>query len=155
MYTEQDLEAIRAQKKRRWWGLAVPAAICLVVVIVSVAMRQQLLTDVATILLGVILIAGYDLLIKPLRCYERHLNDILHGRTHELTDCMFDHLDEEVSVVDGVSYYGMTVICEEEPGKPYDRLFYYDAQKPRPNLTKGTPLRLIYHDRELGLVEPV
>lgn len=153
MYTQQDLTAIRAQAKKRWIMLCIPSALFIVGVIVSLVVRNEIATDVFSLLLGVTLIAGYDLLIKPLNCYARMLDGLLNGITHEITDCTFTHLDEDVSLVEGVAYYGMTVTFIDEKNKPYDRLFYYDAQKPRISFPVGTPLRLVYHDRSLGLVE--
>lgn len=153
MYTQQDLTDIRAQIKRRWLTLIPFAAVLLIAIIVFVILRQEPLTIAATILLGALLIAGYDLFIKPLRCYERMLNGVLNGPNHVMDDGAFAHLDEQISMVEGVAYYAMTVSCTDEKGKPAEHLYYLDAQKARPDFAVGTPLHIIYHDRTLRLVE--
>lgn len=149
MYQEQELLDIRSQQKRRWLILSIPALLLLVSLVASLILRQQVMTDVFTLLLGGLLIAGYDLGIKPLRCYERHLNNVLHGRIHELT-CRYSHIDEEISLVDGVSYRAMTFITYDEKHKPFERMFYFDVQKPVPELPEGAEVRVVYHDHELA-----
>lgn len=151
MYSESDLTAIRMQQKKRWALLAIPAGLLLITVVVSFLLRVEWVTTSATILLGVVLIAGHDLLIKPLRDYETHLNNVLHGRTHELT-CIFDRFSPEVSVVDGVKYHSIIVLDTDERGKPYERLFYYDCEKPEPDFQKGEAVKVVHHSRELGSI---
>lgn len=153
MYTEQDLTIIRSQIKKRWLIIAIPCALLLALIIVFVIRRSELLTDVATLLLGVILIAGYDLFIKPLRCYKTHLNNVLHGITHEL-EAEYSNFSEDTSMVDGVVYKTLTVICYDEKNKPYDRMFYYDNELPLPVFTPGQMLKIVYHDHELASVTP-
>lgn len=151
MYTEQDLNDIRAQQKKRWTILLIPIAFLLAVLIAAVIVRIELLADAATLLIGILLIAGYDLAIKPLHCYEIHLRNVLHGMTHDL-DCEFSTFSEDISEVDGVNYYTMTVVCHDEKDKPFDRMFYYDVEKPLPAFAPGQKLHLVYHDHELASV---
>ena len=51
-------------------------------------------------------------------------------------------------VVDGVKYRAMTTL---EPGKkdPIERMFYFDLNKPFPDLKPGDPLHVVYHDHEV------
>lgn len=151
MYQEQDLLAIRAQQKKRWVLLGVPALVMLAGLVATLVLRMEVATDVLTLLIGVLLIFGYDMFIKPLRRYERHLNNVLHGRTHELV-CQYDHTDEALSIVDGVAYRAMTFITRDEKNKVFERLFYYDAQKPLPDLQQGAMVQVVYHDHELASV---
>ena len=151
MYTEQELTDIQAQQKRRWVALLIPSVVLLGVVVTGFILRLEWLTEAASILLGVTLIAGWDLLIKPLHRYEIHLNNMLHGITHEL-EGDFGSFSPDISEVDGVRYYAMNLICLDEKQKPYDRLFYYDAEKPLPAFTTGEHIVVTYHDRELAAV---
>lgn len=162
MYTEQELTEIRLQQKRRWTALLVPSALmaaAIVAILVIRGMRQmpdapaEVAVDALTILIGITLLGGYFLLIKPLRCYERHINDLLHGRTHVFENGTFSQMEEDESLVDGVAYYAMTLHCLDEKQKPYERLFYWDVQKPRPQLADGDPVRVVYHDRFVGQLE--
>ena len=164
LYTEEELTAIRAQQKKRWLCLLIPVAVMLVGIVAVLIIRgqrslddttAQIIVDILTILIGVAFIGGWGLFIKPLRCYERHIDGLLHGRTHVCDDGTFAHLEEDESVVDGVAYYAMTLHCLDEKQKPYERLFYYDALKPRPDFREGEALRVTYHDRFVGQVERI
>lgn len=149
MYTEQELTAVIAQKKKRLIALLIPVALLLIGTIYFIIMRNELAVDVLFILAGALLIAGLDLFVKPIHCYERHISNILHGMTHEL-DCEFGSFSEDVSEVDGVNYRTLTVVCYDEKNKPFDRIFYYDLQKPVPALIPAQPIRVLYHDRAVG-----
>ena len=151
VYSEQDLTQISAQQRKRWCLLGLPALILLAFLIVSVVKRSETVSTILTLILGVLLIGGWDLFIKPLHCYQKHINDMMRGITHQV-DCTFERFDAETSTVDGVCFYAMNVVCTDEDGKPYDRLFYYDAEKPLPNWRKGTPLHVTYHDRMIANV---
>lgn len=149
MYTQQELTDIRNQQKKRWLALAVPLLALLIALIFSLVYRSRSVTIAATLLAGVILIAGNDLLIRPLRCYERHLNNVLHGRLHDVK-CTYTRIDDEISLVDGVAYRAMTFLTYDEKHKPYDLLFYLDAQKPVPEIPQGAQVRVTYHDHQIA-----
>lgn len=153
MYTEEDLNLIRAQQKRRWWALGVIAVAVVAAIVYSLVIRLETLTTGLTILLGVILIFGYEMMIRPLRCYAVHLNNALHGRTRQL-DGVFRSVSEDISLVDGVRYHAMTV-SEEEGDDPCDRLFYFDVEKPFPQLTDGDRVHVVFHDREVAALVKV
>jgi len=145
IYAETDLTAIRAQKKKRWLALAIPCAVLAAVLVYSLVIRLEWLTSAATILIGVILIAGHDFFVKPLACYEKHLNNCLHGRTREC-ELPFISLSENVDVVDGVRC--RQLLCEDfdAKGRPYERLFYFDAEKQLPDLQPGQTVHIVHHD---------
>lgn len=145
IYAENDRIAIRKQIDKRWLILSVPCAVLLAVLIYSLVVRIEWLTSATTILIGVILIAGYDLAIKPLRCYEKHLNNCLHGRTREC-DLPFIKLSENVDVVDGVHFRQLLCADEDAKGRPYERLFYFDAEKEFPAAKEGDLLHIVHHD---------
>lgn len=149
MYQEQELTNIQSQQKKRWLLLMIPCAALLIGLIASLFVRQEAVTDALTLALGILLIFCYDLCIKPLRCYERHLNNVLHGRVHELT-CAYSHMDEDISLVDGVAYRAMTFITYDEKNKPFERMFYFDVQKPVPEIPAGAKVCVTYHDHELA-----
>ena len=164
MYTEQDLTDIREQQKRRWIALTVPCVVMAIAAIAVLIIRgqrilddttAQIIVDVLSVLIAFLLIGGYGLMIKPLHCYEKHLNGLLHGITHEIDDCTFARLDQDISLVDGVRYYALTVTRLDEKQKPYEQLFYFDAEKDRPSYAEGTRLRIVYHDRAIGAIQAV
>ena len=113
--------------------------------VVSLIFRVEAVTTICTILIGVLLIFCYDLLIKPLCCYRKLLKNVLFGRVHE-TQLPFISLSDDVNMVDGVACHQL--ICEDfdAKGRPYERLFYLDAQKTCPEFAKGEALCIVHHD---------
>ena len=153
-YTDADLQAIQAQQKKRWLLLGSIILVFLAGMIVSFIFRIEWITTGCTIVAGALLIGGWDLLIKSLHCYEVHLRNVLKGRTRTV-ELPFNAMDEDISVVEGVRYYAMTVNDIDGKGKPYERLFYYDAEKPRPDFQTGDMLRIVFHDKEIGSIEKI
>ncbi len=145
IYSENDLNAIKQQKNKRLIMLAIPCVILLAVLVYSLVIRLEWLTSAATLLIGVILIAGYDFAIKPLSCYQKHLMNCLHGRTREC-DLPFVSLSENVDVVDGVRCRQLLCADIDGKGRPYERLFYFDAEKEFPDASEGDMLHIIHYD---------
>ena len=153
MYTEQDFHAILSQKKKRWLLIA---AVCLplaALLVYSLIVRNEALTSGTTIVMGVALIFAYDVWIKPVSAYAAYLHGALYGRSHEL-DCTYLSTDADLSVVENVKYYSMNVQQLDDDGKPFERLLYWDALKPLPDLHQGDHLQITYHDRMvIGLTQ--
>ena len=145
IYAEADLIAIKQQKKKRWMLLAIPCVILFILLVYSLVIRLEWLTSASTIVIGVLLIAGYDFAIKPLRCYQQHLENALHGRTREC-DLPFISLSENVDVVDGVHFRQLLCADTDAKGRPYERLFYFDAEKSFPAANPGDMLHIVHHD---------
>ena len=153
IYTEQDLIDLRNQKTRRFIALGIPCALLLAAVIYAFATRLEWLASAATIIIGIILIAGYDLTLNPLLCYERHLNNCLHGRSREC-DLPFVSLSDHVDLVEGVHFRQLLCADYDGKGRPYDRLFYFDAHKAFPDIKPGDMLHIVHHDLFVSNVYP-
>ena len=149
MYTEQDFLDIRAQARRRFIALSIPAALLLAGVVVSFLYRVRWLTMGLTILLGAFAIFAYGLLLYPVVAYGRHLDDVLHGRVRSLTGA-FKEMEESAVIREGVYYYPMMLNVGDMEDPEDDRLFYYDANLPRPDWKKGETLTVTAHDKALG-----
>lgn len=146
MYTENEFQSICSQQRKRWYVLG---AVCLVIlcgIIYAFTIRNEALTAGLTLLMGALMIFFYDLTIKPLHCYACFVNNVLHGRRREL-DCTFRSADADISVVDGVKYYALSLEQTDDDSDPFERMLYWDAQKPLPQLTGGETLHILYHDR--------
>lgn len=154
MYQEEELAALRQQIGKRRAMVFLPAAILAAGAVAAAITRREGLTDLLTILTGALLIFAWDLLLRPLQCYEKHVDQMLHGRLHE-AEGVWNGLGEDVSLVDGVRYYPVTLTCEDEPGKPYERLLYYDVEKERPAVFRGQRVRVTYSDRQIAAVKAV
>ena len=152
LYTQADLANIKKQNNGRWLLLSIPGALLLAIMIYSLIIRVEWLTMASTVLLGAMLIAGYDFLIKPLSCYQLHLENCLNGRTRTC-ELPFVSLSETIDLVDGVRY--RQLLCEDIDGKgrPYERLFYFDAEKTFPQVNKGDVLHIVHHDLAVADVQ--
>ena len=156
LYTEQDLNAIKAQQKKRWLVLGIPGTLLLIGLIVSLVVRIEWLTTLLTVLLGSLLIAGYDLFIRQLHRYQKFLQEALHGLVRE-TECLYQSITPDGEPVDGVMCRTVTVIDHDHDDneKPYERIFYFDVLKPFPDLTPGQKLHVVYHDRAVMSLEAI
>ena len=144
LYTPDDLTAIQAQIRKRWLAVGLPCIALLALLIVSLVIRVEVITTLCTILIGAILIFCWDLLLKPLHCYRTHLQNVLHGRVHEV-ELPFESMSEDSSLVDGVYYYAIHCMDTDGKGRAFRRLFYFDAQKTRPDFTQGEKVYVLYH----------
>ena len=152
MYTEQDFSDIRAQLNKRLLFTAIPTVIQLAAIIVSFVFRVKLLTMALTLILGAGLIFVYSMLIYPVYAYKRHLNNVLHGKTRTLTGA-FKEMEEGDVIREGVHYYPMLVNVGDMQSPEDDRLFYFDANLPRPDWQVGEKLTIISHDKAVGAWE--
>ncbi len=154
MYTEDELNSLNRQIRTRWIAWAVPAVILLGLQIYSVVIRQEPMTIALGILICFFSIFFIGTQIVPLHRYRTHMDSMLHGRTHTV-EAVYRSMDADESMVAGVRYRAMHVECSDEKGDPYERLFYWDMEKPDPGFTDGTRLIITYHDREIAAIETV
>ena len=149
MYTEQDYADIQAQIKQRRMIMMIPGVLLLAGVIVSFVFRVKWLTTALSLLLGAGWIFFHGLLMSPLTAYRRHLDEVLHGRTRTTTGA-FKEMEETTVDRDGVKYYPMMLNVGSMDDPEDDRLFYYDANLPRPDWKTGDMLTVTAHDKSLG-----
>ena len=152
MYTEQDYSDICRQLKRRWLALSIPAALLLAAVIVSFIFRIKWLTMALSVLLGAACIFCYGLLLSPVIAYRKHLDEVLHGKVRSATGA-FKEMENQIVMRDGVQYYPMMISVGDMEDPEDDRLFYYDANLPRPDWKTGEMLTVTAHDKSLGAWE--
>lgn len=149
MYTEQDYADIRAQIKRRFLVLGIPAVLLLAGVVVSFVFRIRWLTMTLSVLLGAWCIFGYSMLLYPVIAYGRHLDEVLHGRVRSATGA-FKEMEPQAVMRDGVQYYPMMISVGDMENPEDDRLFYYDANLPRPDWKQGDMITVTAHDKAVG-----
>ena len=152
LYTEQNLSEIRSQRKRRFFALAaVLAAILAVILFLLISEnhrdhRPEVPVTLLVILLLSTVIFFYDLLIHPISAYAKHVDASLHGRFHEVT-VVFDHVNQEQSLVDGVNYRDLIFLGEADKHGDRERMFYWDSELPLPSFFRGQEVTLRYFDR--------
>ncbi len=149
MYTEQDYADICSQLKRRRLALGVPALVLLGLVIVSFIFRIKWLTMTLSVLLGAGCIFCYGMLLSPIIAYKKHLDEVLHGKVRSTTGA-FKEMETQIVMRDGVKYYPMMISVGDMEDPEDDRLFYYDANLPRPDWKIGEKLTVTAHDKSLG-----
>ncbi len=108
--------------------------------------RPELPATLIVILGGSLAVFIWDLTVKPLRSYARHMDAALHGRTHQEA-FVFDRISSEDSVIDGVTYRDLVFLGDADKHGDRERMFYWDMEKPIPAFRKGQPVRLSYYDR--------
>ena len=149
MYTEQDYADICSQLKRRWIALGIPSALLLGAVIVSFIFRIKWLTIALSILLGAGCIFCFGMLLSPVIAYKKHLDEVLHGKVRSTTGA-FKEMEAQIVMRDGVQYDPMMISVGDMEDPEDDRLFYYDANLPRPDWKTGEMLTVTAHDKALG-----
>lgn len=152
MYTEQDFQEICHQAKQRERAILAPAALLLAAIIVSFIFRIKWLTMVLSLVLGFGLIFAYGMFLSPVLAYRRHLDEVLHKRVRT-TAGTFKEMEEEAVMRDGVRYYPFMLSVGDPENPEDDRLFYYDANLPRPDWAAGEALTVTAHDKMLGAWE--
>ena len=168
MYREEELTKLRTRIRKRIWIVLAPALLLLAVTGVSVATRFGLQADtvaalhdpavmaritrcewityIAAALAVIWLVFGWDLFISPLRKYAAFLDGILHGPEHEI-EGTWAGVSEERSVVDGVVFRAVSLTVPDDKGRDYDRLFYWDAEKPLPSFPVGARAGITFHGK--------
>lgn len=149
MYTEQDYQAYRKQLKKRSILLGIPAVLMLIGIIISFIVRIQWLTIGLTMLCGCYCIFCHGMLLHPISAYIKHIDHILHGRTHQLTG-LFKEMEDTVVVREGVEYRPMLMSVGNLQNPEDERLFYYDAHLEKPDWQVGEKLTLTAHDKYVG-----
>ena len=149
MYTEKDYADIRAQLHRRLLICGIPALVAMAGIIVAACFRVQWLTMGGTLLVGAYAIFCYSMLLYPVIAYGRHLKNVMHGRVRTLTGA-FKEMEEGTVIRDGVHYYPMLLNVGNMDSMEDDRLFYFDANLPRPDWKQGEMLTVTSHDKAVG-----
>ncbi len=154
LFTDDDKTALSRQMRRRLILMLIPCLVLLGVAIYGMVIRDEMLTNVFGILCGAVAIFVYDLFLRPLLCYRKHLNNVTsqRRRTVELPFCA---ISSNIDLVDGVNYRALTCMDVDGKGRPYERLFYYDAQKPLPDFQEGEMVRVTHHELEVSDIERV
>ena len=149
LFSAQDQAAIRTQLNKRLILVLIPVVLMLGAAIYFATQRNEVATDVLTIAALSVLIFCYDLFLKPLRCYQRHLTNVISGRRRAV-DLPFLAISDDISLVDGVPYRSMTCSDIDAKGRPYDRLFYFDAEKTFPDIAAGETVRVVHHELDVS-----
>lgn len=161
MYSEKDWSEINALIKKRWLITLGPSGVVLAAAIaifvygqVNRSQHLWMLTSALTMLGGGYLLFFYGVSVRPALIYRRNLRYLLNGRKR-VTTGVLKEFSEDVTDRDGMEVYAMLVNVGERNDPEDDRLFYYDAYKPVPELPLGTRVTVESNDKLVASLQPV
>ena len=148
LYTADMLSALRAQRKKRLLLLGIFSLVLLGLIVWSFLARVQVLSVALLMLLGFAAIFVLEMLCRPIRLYERLIEAALSGRSHTET-MIFDHLEPDASLVDGISCRSLVFLGEADKHGTRDRMFYWDNRLPLPAFREGDSVSLRYTGKNI------
>ena len=149
MYQQKDYDENRQQLRARSLALGIPMAALFVLAVVAFVLRwPQIITMVLCFCVCAIGIFGYTMLISPVRAYGEHIDHALHGRTRQVTG-VFVSMEEKPVSRDHLEFFPFTINVGEHGRTEDDRLFYMDANLPRPDWQEGDMLTITSYDNRV------
>lgn len=149
MYTKQSYQENRQQLKTRSLVIGLPVFVLFVLMLVSAILRwPETLTVILSILTFGVSVFCYSLFIAPVRAYGKHINHALNGRTRQITGSFLE-MDETPVWRDGVLFYPFTISAGDKTEEENHRLFYMDANLPRPDWQEDDMLLITSYDNRV------
>lgn len=149
MYQQTDYEQIRQQQRTRSCAVIACAGALAAATHVSFFVRwPQGITMVLSFLCCAAAIFGYTMFVSPVRAYALHIAHALEGRTRQ-TSGVFVSMEQESVGRDKIDFYPVTLNVGSEGREEDDRLFYMDANLPRPDWQVGEKLVLTSYDNRI------
>ena len=149
MYTAKSYQENRQQLKSRLLAICLPVTVLFVLMLVSFFMRwPEAVTVILSILTFGVANFCYSLFISPLRAYGKHVDHALKGRTRQITGA-FLQMEEEPVWRDGVQFYPFIISVGDKTEEENHRLFYMDANLPRPAWQEDDMLVITSYDNRV------
>lgn len=146
MYTESSLKDINQQFSRRLAAFAIPAAVLVAAIVVSLVYRHELATELLFIALGALAIFAWGMFLSPVHAYRKHIKSLLRGRNRTNTGA-FKGFETQTVDKDGVHFVPFMINVGETGDERDDRLFYFDANLPLPDWQAGEMITITSQDR--------
>lgn len=146
MYTQQDLQDVQAQLRRRMLYCLLPAGLMLAGLAYSLVARAQGLTIGLSILLGGWLVFAWEILIVPVKAYRNFLHQAIQGMRRPIAG-VFKSVDAQATVRDGVHFLPLILNVGDPSNPEDDRQLYLDANLPLPAWQPGQRLETQTHDK--------
>jgi hypothetical protein len=137
VYGEADLIKTESARKRALTVALLIGGAALLLVVLGMILRVKALALAAAILGGCAAYSWSTLKIAPWSAYLKFLREMNSGLTRE-TEGTFVSQADEARMVDGVLVHDVLLGA----GQDADLLFYWDDEKPRPDLTPGQRLKV-------------
>ena len=159
MYSEQDWNEINVMIRKRWIAAIVPAAAALIAAVIIFVYGQLgrsdtlwMVTAALTLLGGGYFLFSLGVSVRPARIYRKHVQYMLTGRMR-VTTGVFKSFSEDVCDREGLECFAMLVNIGEKNDPEDDRLFYYDAYKPRPAFELGERITVESNDKMVSSIK--
>ena len=159
MYSEKDWKEINQLLHQRWLITLVPFTIvfgaAVAIFVYGQLNRHEtlwMLTSFLTLLSGGYFLFMFGVYLRPALIYRRNLHFLLEGRKR-VTTGIFKEFSEDVSDRDGMEVYPMLLNVGERNDPEDDRLFYYDAYKPLPEMPIGSRVTVYSNDKLVSSIE--
>ena len=155
MYTEKSYQENRQQLKHRLLCIGLPVLVLFVLMLVSFFVRwPEAVTVILSIAAFGLAIFCYSMFISPLRAYGKHIHHALNGRTREITGSFLE-MEETTVWRDGVQFYPFMISVGDKKEEENHRLFYMDANFPRPEWKEDDVLLITSFDNRVTAWEYV
>jgi len=149
MYANENYQQNRDQLRSRLISCCLPLLALFILMLVSFFLRwPEALTTLLSILTFSAAILLYGMYISPVIAYGKHIHHALNGHTRKLQG-VFVSMEEEAVTRDGVSYYPFIINVGDKGEEEDDRLFYMDANMPRPAWKEGEKLEITSYDNRV------
>ena len=149
MYTNESYQQNRDQLRTRLLACGLPVLALIILMIVSFCLRWP---EALTVAFSIIAFGGaillYGMLISPVIAYGKHVHHALNGRTRSLQG-VFVNMEEAPVGRDGVQFYPFVINVGDKGEEEDDRLFYMDANLPRPQWQVGEKLEITSYDNRV------
>ena len=149
MYTNESYQQNRDQLRSRTIACGLPLLALFILMLVSFFLRWP---EAVTVILCVLACSGAILLngmlLSPIRAYGKHIAHALNGRTRQLQG-VFVSMEDEAVGRDGVMFYPFVINVGDKGEEEDDRLYYMDANLPRPEWKQGDMLEITSYDNRV------
>lgn len=146
MYSQQDLDMVSRQLRKRVLVWLLPKTLLFAGVVVSFIVRLEWLTSLLFAIFGAVLLFSLSLYILPVRNYRQHIRNALYGK-NTVNVSRFESFSTVPIVKDGVRFYPLMMRVDGPKEEFNQRQFYWDANLPAPSFQPGQKIRITSHDR--------
>ena len=152
MYTSQDLDRARAAAKKSAVLSAALLALGIALLAYALVARIKPLAFGGLILPAMAAYFIFDVWCSPRLKYLRFVQDLLGGRSHHVRGVIRGVAGQARNSEEGVAVHDVTVRAE---GEEMDTLFYWDDQRPLPQVDPQRLMAITAYGRYIILLEPI
>lgn len=140
LYSDNDLQRAQSAIKSRLTFFFLIVAVALAVLVAALILRYKIPAIALTVLFSWIAYFYLSTKALPWIRYRRFLREMGEGLSR-VTEGRFVLVGESSRMVDGVEVYDFVLRVGDE--EEDERLFLWDADKPRPEIAEGQLMRII------------